>query len=219
MATTTTVSAQLIKYFANGDQTIVNLKTSGAGVSITRASGAKYPTTVTNMQELADALGSLAFSNGYSNATTSAAGLMSSSDKSKLDGIASGANKYSHPTYTAKSSGFYKVTVDGTGHVSATAAVAKSDITALGISASDHTHNYAGSASVGGAANSVANTMSIKLNGGSTEGTNLFTFNGSAAKTVNITPSAIGAAASSHGTHVSYSTDAPKANGLSLIHI
>ena len=158
MATTTTVSAQLIKYFANGDQTIVNLKTSGAGVSITRASGAKYPTTVTNMQELADALGSLAFSNGYSNATTSAAGLMSSSDKSKLDGIASGANKYSHPTYTAKSSGFYKVTVDGTGHVSATTAVAKSDITALGISASDHTHNYAGSSSAGGSA-----TSAVKL--------------------------------------------------------
>ena len=33
----------------------------------------------------------------YSNATTSAAGLMSSTDKSKLDGIASGANNYSLP--------------------------------------------------------------------------------------------------------------------------
>lgn len=33
----------------------------------------------------------------YSNATTSAAGLMSSTDKSKLDGIASGANNYTHP--------------------------------------------------------------------------------------------------------------------------
>ena len=78
---------------------------------------------------------------------------------------------------------------------------------------SSHTHNYAGSSSAGGAANSVANAIAIKLNGGTTEGTNMFTFNGSAAKTINITPSAIGAAASSHGTHVSYSTDAPKANG------
>lgn len=34
----------------------------------------------------------------YSNASTSAAGLMSASDKSKLDGIASGANAYIHPT-------------------------------------------------------------------------------------------------------------------------
>ena len=38
---------------------------------------------------------------------------------------------YTHPTYTAKSSGLYKITVDGTGHVSATAAVAKGDIPAL----------------------------------------------------------------------------------------
>ena len=34
----------------------------------------------------------------YENATTSAAGLMSSDDKTKLDGIASGANNYTHPT-------------------------------------------------------------------------------------------------------------------------
>ena len=34
----------------------------------------------------------------YGNATTSAAGLMSSGDKTKLDGIAAGANKYVHPT-------------------------------------------------------------------------------------------------------------------------
>ena len=40
----------------------------------------------------------------------------------------------------------------------------------------------------------------IKLNNGTTEGTNLFTYDGSAAKTINITPSAIGAATSEH-TH------------------
>ena len=34
----------------------------------------------------------------YSNATTSTAGLMSASDKSKLDGIANNANNYVHPT-------------------------------------------------------------------------------------------------------------------------
>lgn len=44
---------------------------------------------------------------------------------------------YSHPTYTAKSSGLYKVTVDGTGHVSAATAVTKTDITGLGIPGSD----------------------------------------------------------------------------------
>ena len=40
----------------------------------------------------------------------------------------------------------------------------------------------------------------IKLNGGATEGTNMFTYDGSAAKSINITPAGIGAAASSH-TH------------------
>lgn len=34
----------------------------------------------------------------YGNASTSSAGLMSAADKSKLDGIASGANNYTHPT-------------------------------------------------------------------------------------------------------------------------
>lgn len=38
----------------------------------------------------------------------------------------------------------------------------------------------------------------IKLNGGSTEGTNLFTYNVIGEKTINITPAGIGAAASSH---------------------
>ena len=82
-----------------------------------------------------------------------------------------------------------------------------------GKASSSHTHNYAGSSSAGGAANSVKTSLIVKLNGGSTEGTNMFTFNGSAAKTINITPSSIGAAAASHGTHVTYGTDAPKANG------
>lgn len=51
-----------------------------------------------------------------------------------------------------------------------------------------------------GSANKVNNSLAIKLNSGTTEGTNLFTFNGSAAKTINITPAGIGASASGH-TH------------------
>lgn len=64
-----------------------------------------------------------------------------------------------------------------------------------GKSNTNHTHNYAGSSSAGGAANSVANSLSIQLNGGTAT-----TFNGSAAKSINITASSIGAAAASH-TH------------------
>lgn len=51
----------------------------------------------------------------------------------------------------------------------------------------------------------------IKLNGGTTEGTNQFTYNVTAAKSINITPSSIGAAASSH-THT-----ASQVSGLSTV--
>lgn len=43
----------------------------------------------------------------------------------------------SHPTYSSVANGLYKITVDSLGHVSATAAVTKADITALGIPGSD----------------------------------------------------------------------------------
>ena len=69
----------------------------------------------------------------YGAATESANGLMSAADKKKLNGVDAGANAYSHPGYTARSSGLYKITVDGTGHVSSVTAVTKDDITALGI--------------------------------------------------------------------------------------
>ena len=60
--------------------------------------------------------------------------------------------KYTHPSYTAKSSGLYKVAVDATGHVSETSAVTKSDITALGIPAQDTTYTLpnATSSTLGG---------------------------------------------------------------------
>ena len=41
-------------------------------------------------------------------------------------------------------------------------------------------------------------SLVVKLNSGTTEGTNMFTYNATTAKSINITPSAIGAAASSH---------------------
>lgn len=64
----------------------------------------------------------------------------SQTEKTKLAGIAEGANKYVHPSYTAKSSGLYKITIDATGHVSAVTAVTKADITKLGIPAQDTTY-------------------------------------------------------------------------------
>ena len=58
-------------------------------------------------------------------------------EKDKLAGL----SNYTHPAYTAKSSGLYKITVDATGHVSAAAAVAKADITALGIPSTNTTYS------------------------------------------------------------------------------
>lgn len=80
----------------------------------------------------------------YDDVTTSTHGLMTAADKTKLDGIASGATKYSHPTFTAKTSGFYKIAVNNEGHVTGTTKVAKSDITGLiggTPSLTGHTHD------------------------------------------------------------------------------
>ena len=85
----------------------------------------------------------------YAAVTTAANGLMTSTDKTKLDSIAEGANNYTHPTYTSAASGFYKVAVDGTGHVSGATAVAKTDITGLGIPAQDTTYAAFTSAAAG----------------------------------------------------------------------
>ena len=117
-------------------------------------------------------------------------------------------------------SDYNKFTVNATGHV--TGASKETTIEGLGVTDvytksqvdaelakkhDTHTHpylpdttTYAGSTTKGGAANSVAKSITVKLNSGTTEGTNQFTFNGSAAKTVNITPSAIGASPTGH-TH------------------
>lgn len=89
-------------------------------------------------------------------ATASTAGAMSASDKTKLNGMKTGANKteasetngnikidgvettvYTHPTTTAATAAFVKVGKDGTGHVVIGDAVAKEDIIALGIASTD----------------------------------------------------------------------------------
>ena len=83
---------------------------------------------------------------------------------------------------------------------------------AIGAAASSHTHTKS---QITDMPTTLPNpqSMVIKLNGGGTEGTNMFTYTGSTAKSINITASSIGAAAASHGTHVTYGTSAPKANG------
>lgn len=111
---------------------------------------------------------------------------------------------------------YNKFTVNATGHVIAaskettiaglgvTDVYTKTEADALLADKSDtgHTHNYAGSTSVGGPANSVANSLSIQLNGGTAK-----TFNGSANVNIDITPSAVGAAPATHTHTKSQITD------------
>lgn len=78
----------------------------------------------------------------YGIVTTTANGLMIATDKIKLDGIEAGANKYTHPAYTAQVSGLYKITVDELGHVKQVASVTKEDIVALGIPGQDTNTTY-----------------------------------------------------------------------------
>lgn len=57
----------------------------------------------------------------------------SQTEKTKLSGIAEGANKYTHPSYTTRTKGLYKITVDATGHVSAVEEVGVASTTADGL--------------------------------------------------------------------------------------
>ena len=58
-------------------------------------------------------------------------------EKTKLAGL----SNYTPPTYTAYTSGLYKITTNTLGHVSSATTVAKADITALGIPAQDTTYS------------------------------------------------------------------------------
>lgn len=64
--------------------------------------------------------------------------------------------------------------------------------------------NISGKANTAGTADKVANNLIVRLNSGTTEETNQFTYNGSAVKNINITPANIGAASSSHNHDSSY---------------
>lgn len=141
---------QILGWSADGTAKWVNEKDttysvmSGATVDADGKSGL-VPSPTKGAQRWLDSTGAWTTppNTTYGAASTTSAGLMSAADKKKLDGVADGANKYVHPSYTAHDSGLYKITVDATGHVSAVTAVAKGDITALGIPSTNTTYNDA----------------------------------------------------------------------------
>ncbi len=94
-------------------------------------------------------------------ATTSLAGVMSAADKTKLDGIATGANNYSHPGHPGDSISIdtgaltgatvisdldFNVTTDTLGHVTdANAAIVTRNLTAANIGAAAASHSHTAS--------------------------------------------------------------------------
>lgn len=88
------------------------------------------------------------------------------SERTKLAGIATAANKYTHPVSAAgaKASGLYKIATDATGHVTGTAAVSKADITGLGIPGTNTTYST-------GTASTAGLTKLYTSTGTSTDGT------------------------------------------------
>lgn len=107
-------------------------------------------------------------SSAYKAATSTTSGYMSSKDYIKLSGIEENADvniiesitvngnavsvtnktaaievkKYTHPKFTKRNKGLYKITVNDEGHVSDATAVTKDDITALGIPAKDTVYTH-----------------------------------------------------------------------------
>ncbi len=63
-------------------------------------------------------------------------------EKTKLSGIATNANNYTHPSATAYASGLYKITTNNQGHVASAIKVVKADITGLGIPAQDTVYTH-----------------------------------------------------------------------------
>lgn len=113
----------------------------------------------------------------YSAATTSAAGLMSAADKTKLDGIAAGANKYTLPTASSSALGGVKTTSTVTSNSGYTACPIISGVPYY----KDTNTTYSS------LKNPYALTMQFN-------GTTNKTYDGSSTQTFNVTPSAIGIA-------------------------
>lgn len=68
-------------------------------------------------------------------------GLMSASDKQKLDTIQQNANYYIHPSARSTSMGFWKIASNGNGHITNVSQVTKSDIADLGFKTYEEVSN------------------------------------------------------------------------------
>lgn len=149
----------------------------------------------------------------YSNATQTASGLMSNTDKTKLDGIAAGANNYTLPSAGSSlggvksggdvtiASGVITVNDDSHNHIISNVDGLQSALD--GKAASGHSHNdtYYTETEVDTMLSGKANTSHTHT----------------IANITNLQSTLDGKAAASHGTHVSYSTTAPVMDGSASV--
>jgi len=143
MATTTVAHAQLIRYDSAGNQLVINLKNTGDDVSISRSSNGNLPTAVTSAQTLANALGTLAFKSSLSKSDIGLGSVDNTADANK-------SVKYATSAGSANAVAW--------GNVSGKPST---------YPPSSHTHNYAGSSTAGGAANSANSLVHGAIGGGS----------------------------------------------------
>lgn len=154
---------------------------NASGTAPLTLSASKSSTTVTIS-------GSVAEMTAATSNTAGAAGIVPAPDAGKQAAFLRGDGTWAFPTDTNTTYAF----VNGTdGSFTVTPRNGEPQKVLIGKPAT------AGSADN---ATQVKNSLIVTLNSGSDEGTTKFTFNGSAKKTVNITPGSIGAATSAQGT-------------------
>lgn len=175
-------------YKTTDHNTTYSLTKSGSTIKLTGSDGSETSVLDSNTT--------------YQNATTSADGLMSSEDKTKLNGIATGANKYTLPTASSSTLGGVKTT----SAVTSTSGLTPCPIIS-GVPYYKDTNTTYSLSSFGITATA---TELNKLDGVTATKDEINFLDG---VTRNIQTQLNGKAATSHGTHVSYSTTTPKANG------